>query len=81
MPETARYTALVEGDHKKAVEDMAKVLDKNLHSEESNIRIAIRPLESRSYGLFSSEFLNRHGLHLLGTTSTWFLLDIAFYSL
>lgn len=81
MPETARYTALVEGDHKKAVEDMAKVLDRNILSEESNTRIAIRPLESHSYGLFSSEFLNRHGLHLLGTTSTWFLLDIAFYSL
>lgn len=25
--------------------------------------------------------MKRHGLHLLGTTSTWFLLDIAFYSL
>lgn len=24
--------------------------------------------------------MKRHGLHLLGTTSTWFLLDIAFYS-
>ncbi|KAF8044994.1 hypothetical protein N665_5842s0001, partial [Sinapis alba] len=33
-----------------------------------------------NYGLFSKEFLKRHGLHLLGTTSTWFLLDIAFYS-
>ncbi|CAN6551819.1 unnamed protein product [Malus baccata var. baccata] len=32
------------------------------------------------FGLFSKEFLRRHGLHLLGTTSTWFLLDIAFYS-
>ncbi|PPS18222.1 hypothetical protein GOBAR_AA02355 [Gossypium barbadense] len=26
------------------------------------------------------EFMKRHGLHLLGTTTTWFLLDIAFYS-
>ncbi|KAJ0629494.1 putative major facilitator, sugar transporter, MFS transporter superfamily [Helianthus annuus] len=26
------------------------------------------------------QFVKRHGLHLLGTTSTWFLLDIAFYS-
>jgi len=33
-----------------------------------------------SFGLFSKAFLRRHGLHLLGTTSTWFLLDIAFYS-
>ncbi|CAL9080229.1 unnamed protein product [Musa acuminata var. zebrina] len=28
----------------------------------------------------SKEFLRRHGLHLLGTATTWFLLDIAFYS-
>ncbi|PPR93142.1 hypothetical protein GOBAR_AA27530 [Gossypium barbadense] len=28
----------------------------------------------------SKEFAKRHGLHLLGTTTTWFLLDIAFYS-
>ncbi|CAD6209598.1 unnamed protein product [Miscanthus lutarioriparius] len=27
-----------------------------------------------------AKFLRRHGLHLLATTSTWFLLDIAFYS-
>ncbi len=32
------------------------------------------------YGLFSREFARRHGLQLLGTTTTWFLLDIAFYS-
>ncbi|XP_027331388.1 probable inorganic phosphate transporter 1-2 [Abrus precatorius] len=79
MPETARYTALVEGNHKKAVEDMAKVLVKDIPSEESNNRISSMP--SLSYGFFSSEFLEKHGLHLLGTTSTWFLLDIAFYTL
>ncbi|KAK1303610.1 Inorganic phosphate transporter 1-6 [Acorus calamus] len=33
------------------------------------------------FGLFSGEFVRRHGVHLLGTTATWFLLDIAFYSL
>lgn len=80
MPETARYTALVEGDHKKAVQDMAKVLDNDMPLEEpNNTGIAATPRPS--YGFFSSEFLDRHGLHLLGTTSTWFLLDIAFYSL
>ncbi|KAK7385451.1 hypothetical protein VNO78_31172 [Psophocarpus tetragonolobus] len=79
MPETARYTALVEGDHKKAIKDMAKVLDHDIPLEESNTRVAAR--HSPSYGLFSSNFFEKHGLHLLGTTSTWFLLDIAFYSL
>ncbi|KAF8009805.1 hypothetical protein BT93_J0716 [Corymbia citriodora subsp. variegata] len=83
MPETARYTALVQGDHKKAASDMAKVLEKDLvidelrHSANSNLPVIPQP----SYGLFSKEFLRRHGLHLLGTTTTWFLLDIAFYSL
>lgn len=33
-----------------------------------------------SFGLFSKEFARRHGLHLVGTTTTWFLLDIAYYS-
>ena len=33
-----------------------------------------------AYGLFSKEFLRRHGTHLLGTAITWFLFDIAFYS-
>ncbi|CAJ1970565.1 unnamed protein product [Sphenostylis stenocarpa] len=79
MPETARYTALVEGDHKKAVEDMAKVLQNDIPLEESNTRVSATT--SPSYGFFSSKFLEKHGLHLLGTTSTWFLLDIAFYSL
>ncbi|KAI4306978.1 hypothetical protein L6164_030213 [Bauhinia variegata] len=102
MPETARYTALVEGNHHKAAADMAKVLDTEIAVEESGSRAAVdmvkvldiniaveeagsgpaaNPNPSPSYGFLSSEFINRHGLHLLGTTSTWFLLDIAFYSL
>ncbi|XP_031111717.1 probable inorganic phosphate transporter 1-7 [Ipomoea triloba] len=32
------------------------------------------------FWLFSKQFLRRHGLHLLATTTTWFLLYIAFYS-
>ncbi|KAL9285043.1 hypothetical protein ACSQ67_024573 [Phaseolus vulgaris] len=36
--------------------------------------------QAKPYGLFSKEFLTCHGLYLLGTSSTWFLLDIAFYS-
>ncbi|RLM61831.1 inorganic phosphate transporter 3 [Panicum miliaceum] len=29
---------------------------------------------------YTALFLRRHGVHLLGTSATWFLLDIAFYS-
>ncbi|TYJ45305.1 hypothetical protein E1A91_A02G045700v1 [Gossypium mustelinum] len=36
--------------------------------------------EGDEFGLFTTRFLSRHGHHLLGTTSTWSLLDIAFYS-
>ncbi|CBI22560.3 unnamed protein product, partial [Vitis vinifera] len=35
---------------------------------------------ANEYSLWSREFFDRHGLHLIGTMSTWFLLDIAFYS-
>lgn len=81
MPETARYTALVEGDHQKAAADMAKVLEQDKPFEESNTKLPANTPIGPSYELFSREFLRRHGLHLLGTASTWFLLDIAFYSL
>ncbi|CAI0459243.1 unnamed protein product [Linum tenue] len=64
---------------------MAKVLQQDFSIDpESNPNpkspaAAGRP--QSSFGLFSSEFSRRHGLHLLGTTTTWFLLDIGFYSL
>ncbi|OIW11266.1 hypothetical protein TanjilG_28357 [Lupinus angustifolius] len=74
MPETARYTALVAKDMKQAAADMSKVLQVEIQAEP---RIKD---QRNSFGLFSKEFLRRHGLHLVGTSVTWFLLDIAFYS-
>lgn len=79
MPETARYTALVAKNAKQAASDMSKVLQVELEADEQKIQELDRD-KGNGYGLFSKEFLRRHGLHLLGTTSTWFLLDIAFYS-
>ncbi|CAL5416454.1 unnamed protein product [Camellia sinensis] len=79
MPETARYTALIAKNARQAAQDMAKVLNVELDPEEAKIaKMAEEP--RNSFGLFTKEFLHRHGLHLLGTTTTWFLLDIAFYS-
>ncbi|CAL5193746.1 unnamed protein product [Lathyrus oleraceus] len=76
MPETARYTALVAKNTAQAAADMSKVLQVDIQAEpEKEDHSKVKP-----YGLFSKEFLSRHGLHLLGTASTWFLLDIAFYS-
>ncbi|KAF7146797.1 hypothetical protein RHSIM_Rhsim04G0183000 [Rhododendron simsii] len=65
MPETARYTA--------------KVLNVEFDPEEANLEKFVKE-PSNQYGLFSKEFLHRHGLHLLGTATCWFLLDISFYS-
>ncbi|KAL0376787.1 UNVERIFIED_CONTAM: Inorganic phosphate transporter 1-4 [Sesamum calycinum] len=79
MPETARYTALVAKNAKQAASDMSKVLQVELEAEPEKIESLLRR-KAMTFGLFSKEFLRRHGLHLLGTTSTWFLLDIAFYS-
>ncbi|KAK4268000.1 hypothetical protein QN277_024709 [Acacia crassicarpa] len=76
MPETARYTALVAQNTERAATDMSKVLQVEIKAEPQNPRIE----QAQSYGLFSKKFMNRHGSHLLGTASTWFLLDIAFYS-
>nr|ACY74615.1 phosphate transporter1-4 [Glycine max] len=76
MPETARYTALVAKNMEKAAADMSKVMNMEIQAEPKKEEEA----QAKSYGLFSKEFMSRHGLHLLGTTSTWFLLDIAFYS-
>ncbi|KAL6650430.1 hypothetical protein ACP70R_009355 [Stipagrostis hirtigluma subsp. patula] len=81
MPETARYTALVARNAKKATSDMARVLNVEL-AEAAPEKAAPEELERRrdQYGLFSRQFAERHGLHLLGTTVCWFMLDVAFYS-
>ncbi|KAL6185097.1 hypothetical protein ACLB2K_041232 [Fragaria x ananassa] len=79
MPETARYTALVAKNAKQAAADMSKVLQVDVESEP--VKTEERSQHGRNdFGLFSKAFLRRHGLHLLGTTSTWFLLNVAFYS-
>jgi len=79
MPETARYTALVAKNAKLAAADMSKVLQVELADESEKMEEMVAR-GNNDFGLFSREFARRHGLHLLGTASTWFLLDIAFYS-
>lgn len=78
MPETARYTALVAKNATQAAADMSKVLNIEVKPEQEKVEQLTN--SSGSFGLLSKEFARRHGLHLLGTTSTWFLLDIAYYS-
>ncbi|CAH9081919.1 unnamed protein product [Cuscuta epithymum] len=80
LPETARYTALVAKNAEKAAADMSKVMQEDIEAEIKRTTTSENPTLSSSFGLFSKEFARRHGLHLLGTTSTWFLLDVAYYS-
>jgi MFS transporter, PHS family, inorganic phosphate transporter len=79
MPETARYTALVAHNVKKAVADMSKVLQVEI-VENFEKKPSHEIIRRDNWGLFSPQFLKRHGIHLLATTTTWFFLDIAFYS-
>ncbi|XP_044468979.1 low affinity inorganic phosphate transporter 4-like [Mangifera indica] len=77
MPETGRYTALIEGNAKQAAADMGRVLDIQIQAEQDKL---VQFKAANEYGILSGEFFQRHGYHLIGTMTTWFLLDIAFYS-
>ncbi|KAF7106280.1 hypothetical protein CFC21_107022 [Triticum aestivum] len=77
MPETARYTALIAKNLKLAASDMAAVLDIDFVSDID----AEAVVKQDEFGLFSMEFLHKHGRQLLGTTVCWFVLDVVFYSL
>ncbi|KAJ4777636.1 phosphate transporter 1 [Rhynchospora pubera] len=78
MPETARYTALVARNTKQAASDMSKVLQEEITEDLDKAETDV--VGADQWGLFSPQFAKRHGLHLLATTTTWFFLDIAFYS-
>lgn len=78
MPETARYTALVARDTKRAADDMGKVLQRQFDdTADAAAKMEAQP----EYALFSREFFSKHGLHLLGTSTTWFLAGLPWYTL
>ncbi|KAE8682352.1 putative inorganic phosphate transporter 1-12 [Hibiscus syriacus] len=77
MPETGRYTAIIEGNAKQTAADMGGVLDIEFQVETDKVS---QFKEANKYPLLSQEFYDWHGRHLIGTMTTWFLLDIAFYS-
>ncbi|KAF9621389.1 hypothetical protein IFM89_020588 [Coptis chinensis] len=77
MPETARYTALVEQNISQAVKDMEKVLAVSVDEiAEEFVDVPVPP----SYGLGSKKFLMLHGRDLFACASSWFLVDVVFYS-
>ncbi|MFS8001183.1 putative ABC-type phosphate transporter [Helianthus anomalus] len=71
MPETARYTAVIEGNTKQAGADMGLVSDIEIQAEEEKLAMFN---SNNDYPLLSRKFFERHGLHLIGTMSKLLLL-------
>ncbi|XP_021717770.1 probable inorganic phosphate transporter 1-8 [Chenopodium quinoa] len=82
MPETARYTALVERNVVQAAKDMEKVLDVQMNQilDEATPPPSSSLEPPSTYSFFSKQFFHLHGHHLFSCAATWFLLDIVFYS-
>ncbi|XVF78475.1 hypothetical protein PTKIN_Ptkin14bG0136500 [Pterospermum kingtungense] len=80
MPETARYTALVEQNVLQAAMDMKKVLDVPMSqiAEDSPAAMPLNPYPS--YPLLSKRFFRRHGYDLFSCAASWFLVDVVFYT-
>ncbi|KAJ9553832.1 hypothetical protein OSB04_017877 [Centaurea solstitialis] len=85
MPETPRFTALVEKNTLKAAQDMEKVMNISPSQIREDIDTVNTPNTraafSNTYTLFSREFFRRHGRDLIAASVNWFLVDIVFYSL
>lgn len=81
MPETPRYTALVEKNLLQAAKDVEKVLNSaSLAQIPEETELAFPPNERPStYPLLSKPFFRRHGRDLFACAATWFLIDIVFY--
>ncbi|KAL4650472.1 hypothetical protein ACB092_01G090600 [Castanea dentata] len=77
MPETPRYTALVERNIIQAVMDMEKVMEVPMSEIVEDKLLPPSPLP---YPLLSKQFFRLHGRDLFSCCFTWFLVDIVFYS-
>ncbi|KAF2312190.1 hypothetical protein GH714_028417 [Hevea brasiliensis] len=62
MPETGRYTALVQGNAKQAAMDMGRVLEIEIEEEQDKV---LQFKAANEYPLLSNEFYKRHGVHLI----------------
>ncbi|KAL8218386.1 hypothetical protein R6Q57_021759 [Mikania cordata] len=85
MPETARFTALVEKNMLQAAKDIGKVMNVPLSTIQEDLEMMNTPNTraalSNTYPFFSREFFRRHGRDLVAASVNWFLIDIVFYSL
>ncbi|KAJ0247719.1 inorganic phosphate transporter 1-8 [Hirschfeldia incana] len=81
MPETARYTALVENNIVQAAKDMERVMSISDFSDETTTEPPPPPPPlPPSYTLFSLRFLRLHGRDLFAASVNWFLVDVVFYT-
>ncbi|XP_074286773.1 putative inorganic phosphate transporter 1-9 [Silene latifolia] len=82
MPESARYTALVERNAVQAAKDMEKVIEVSMAQmmEETSSGTTPLILPPQTYPLFSKQFLQCHGRDLFSCAATWLIVDIIFYS-
>ncbi|KAH9624915.1 hypothetical protein KSS87_004191 [Heliosperma pusillum] len=82
MPESARYTALVEHNVVQAAKDMEKVIEISMAQMMEDTSSGTTPLilPPPTYPLFSKQFLQRHGRDLFSCAATWLIVDIIFYS-
>ena len=87
MPETARYTALVQHDMHTTAENMGHVLHKRFHEPGSAEALKLQAAERKVEKSFNAYMQEKprgmrwnNAVMLFGCASTWFLLDVAFYS-
>ena len=81
LPETPRFTALVDHDVKKAEADMVSVMNntdeyKKREAEKHPHQDTCRPT-FKEFRVFITQ--RPHWVWLLGTAGSWFFLDIAYY--
>lgn len=77
LPETPRYTVHVAQDLIKAEEDMSNVLENSNEFMKREKVIVKSGLTWADFSAFLSQ--RKWALILFGTSSTWFLLDVAYY--
>ena len=83
IPETPRYTMQVQNNLEKGMKDINSCVD--TEKKGSDIQTAVKPDESvkkASFKEFCQHFSKWKNLKvLLGTSITWFALDVAFYGI
>jgi MFS transporter, PHS family, inorganic phosphate transporter len=74
IKETARFTLLVKNDAAKTAQDLDAMMKTNNSSQRTG------QVATQHRILTTKEFWNKFRWQLFGCASTWFLLDIAYYS-